>query len=50
MLANEFAIHERVLPNGRHKFPSKSCSRNLPTRVPASSVVRINNASNMMAK
>ena len=31
-------------------FPSRSCNMNRATRVPASTVVRMNSASNMMAK
>src|SRR5215467_12237751 len=49
-LENKFALHERVLPRGRQRFPRKSCSKNRPTRVPASIVVRMNNASNIIAK
>ena len=49
-LEKRFALHERVLPSGRQRFPRKSWSKNRPTRVPASMVVRINKASNMIAK
>src|SRR6185503_20338162 len=37
-------------PNGFHTCPPSSCSMNRPTRVPASIVVRMNRASNRMAK
>src|SRR6266480_4638556 len=49
-LEKRFALHERVLPSGRQRFPRKSWSKKRPTRVPASMVVRINKASNMIAK
>src|SRR6266568_2496136 len=35
---------------GCTSFPAASCNRNLPMRVPVSIVVRINRASNMIAK
>ena len=40
----------RVSPSDGTNCPSRSCRMNRPTRVPASSVVRMNNASNMIAK
>ena len=39
-----------VRPSGAQTCPASSCSMNRPTRVPVSSVVRMNSASNMMAK
>src|ERR1019366_5258360 len=39
-----------VRPAGFQAWPSRSWSMNRPTRVPASMMVRINTASNMMAK
>ena len=42
--------YQLVRPSGFHTWPSASCTMKRPTRVPASSTVRINNASNMMAK
>ena len=36
--------------NGSYTRPTVSCSRNRPMRVPASMVVRMNSASNMIAK
>ena len=39
-----------VRPSGAQTWPSSSCSMKRPTRVPASSVVRMNSASNMIAK
>ena len=49
-LEKRFALHERVLPSGRQILPRKSWSKKRPTRVPASMVVRMNKASNMIAK
>ena len=40
----------RVSPRRGDTCPRKSCNRYRPTRVPASSVVRMNNASNITAK
>src|SRR5215471_369238 len=37
-LEKKFALQERVLPSGCHTLPRKSCSKNRPTRVPASIV------------
>ena len=37
-------------PQRRVDFPTTSCTRNRPIRVPASIVVRMNSASNMIAK
>ena len=42
--------YQEVFAIGFHACPRKSCSMKRPTRVPASSVVRMNTASNMMAK
>ena len=42
--------HELVCPNGFQTDPNRSCRIKRPTRVPASSVVRIKSASNMIAK
>ena len=52
---DETARHQhRRIPRGLAErlpdVPSMSCSMKRPTRVPASSVVRMNTASNMMAK
>ena len=44
------AGYQSVLPSGFQISPRKSCSKNRPTLVPASRQVRINRASNMMAK
>jgi hypothetical protein len=41
---------QETQPIGFHTLPSVSCSMKRPTRVPASTVVRMNNASNMIAK
>ena len=49
-VATMLAKTDRVFPSGLQTWPRKSWSRYRPTRVPASSVVRMNNASNMMAK
>ncbi len=37
-------------PSGFQTWPSRSCSMKRPTRVPASTMVRIKSASNMIAK
>src|SRR6185436_10699153 len=43
--------HQSVFPSfGCTHLPIVSCSKNRPTRVPVSIVVRMNNASNMIAK
>src|SRR6266702_157220 len=42
--------YQDVRPNGAEMCPSRSCNMKRPTRVPASIVVRMNTASNMMAK
>ena len=42
--------YHEVRPSGAQTWPASSCSMNRPTRVPVSSVVRMNSASNMMAK
>ena len=42
--------YQDVLPSGLQMWPSISCSMKRPTRVPASIVVRMNSASNMIAK
>src|SRR5579864_4639974 len=42
--------YQLVRPSGFHAWPSASCSMKRPTRVPASSTVRMNSASNMSAK
>ena len=39
-----------VRPSAGDRWPSSSCSMKRPTRVPASIVVRMNTASNMIAK
>ena len=47
------AVRKPVSPvlQRRHKrFPSKSCNMNRPARVPASTAVRMNSASNRIAK
>src|ERR1019366_8771493 len=52
-IAAEVAITpgiQLVRPSGADTFPSRSWSMNRPTRVPASISVRMNRASNMMAK
>ena len=41
---------QSVRANGFQARPRNSCSRNRPMRVPESIVVRMNTASNMMAK
>ena len=42
--------YQEVRPSGFQKCPPSSWNMKRPTRVPASSVVRMNSASNMMAK
>ena len=42
--------YHEVRPSGFQTWPASSWSMKRPTRVPASSVVRMNSASNMMAK
>src|ERR1035441_10361174 len=42
--------YQPVRPNGFQKWPKTSCNMKRPTRVPASIIVRMNKASNMMAK
>ena len=42
--------YQLVRPSGAHTCPSRSWSMKRPTRVPASSVVRMKSASNMIAK
>src|ERR671920_112813 len=49
-LAIRFPGSQEVRAKGRQTLPTRSWIMNLPTRVPASTVVRMNNASNMMAK
>ena len=49
-VASTLPVNDRVCPSGFATIPSKSCTMNRPTRVPASIVVRMNNASNMIAK
>ena len=39
-----------VSANRGQTWPTISCSMNRPTRVPASMIVRMNSASNMIAK
>src|SRR5262249_17316014 len=42
--------YQLVRPIGRQTWPSASCTMKRPTRVPASRTVRMNSASNMIAK
>ncbi len=42
--------YQDVRPSGFQMWPASSWSMNRPTRVPVSIVVRMNSASNMMAK
>src|SRR4051812_5867944 len=42
--------YQEVRPIAGHTCDNASCNMNRPTRVPASKVVRMNTASNMMAK
>src|SRR5215211_310881 len=49
-LAMRLAGSQEVRAKGRQTLPTRSWIMNRPTRVPASTVVRINSASNMMAK
>lgn len=49
-VAVRLATSEPVRLNRGAKAPSKSCSLNLPARVPASTVVRMNSASNKIAR
>ena len=44
------ASHHDVRASGAYAWPSSSCSMKRPTRVPASIVVRMKTASNMIAK
>src|SRR3954466_10746483 len=50
MVDSNDAGSQSVRPNGFHTRPPNSCSTNLPMRVPESIVVRMNTASNMIAK
>src|SRR5438067_12966765 len=49
-LASTMLGYQESSPNGFHTWPPSSWSMNRPTRVPASIVVRMNSASNMIAK
>ena len=42
--------YQPVLPSGFQKCPKTSCNMKRPTRVPASMMVRMKRASNMIAK
>ena len=42
--------YHEVRPNGAQRWPASSWNMKRPTRVPVSTVVRMNSASNMMAK
>ena len=50
MLVTTTLGYQLVLPKGFQKWPSRSWSMKRPTRVPASSTVKMKSASNMMAK
>ena len=50
LLDLESAGYQATRPSGSYTCRSRSCSMKRPTRVPASSVVRMKSASNMMAK
>ena len=49
-LAVQAAGRQETSPNLGQKLPTVSCSMKRPTRVPASTAVRMNSASNMIAK
>src|ERR687893_299300 len=49
-LATRLAGSQEVRPKGCHTLPTRSWIMNRPTRVPASTVVRRDRASNIMAK
>src|SRR5438128_11786749 len=49
-LVNRMDGYQLVRPSGFHTCPNASCNMKRPTRVPASSTVRMNSASNMSAK
>ncbi len=45
-----FAVHDSVFFSAGMKLPNRSCSMKRPARVPASTAVRMNSASNRIAK